>query len=425
MFPRLLLWMGLALAALTRLALADEVEKTFSLRSSVWSDSRSFDGRSPVGSLSGWFRLKAPESASGFRWWADGYVRNDQSFSASATQGTSIQGDFRELALSFSRSDWDLELGRVRIPWGRADGVNPTDVLQSKDFRVLVPADDDAKTGALTARIRKSWDLGDSGQNVSISVLTQPEFRGNLVAIPPRPGLSFRFIHPENSYRQFAVRMETQGASGDGAISYFEGIDRNPDLTLGSAGANGVDVALKYRRIQMLGADFSKPIGSLNFRTEVAMTWTPDREGNDFETKNPFFFAILGADRNFGDSWNLNLQYLYRHVVRSQDPFSIADPSYRELALVQALVTNQLDRDQHGISGRILYKALNDTLEVEGGGVVWLKRRDFVFRPRVRYQWNDRLSSTVGADLFRGPSQSAFGFLKELSTGFTEFSLSF
>jgi len=92
----------------------------------------------------------------------------------------------------------------------------------------------------------------------------------------------------------------------------------------------------------------------------------------------------------------------------------------RELALRQALISNQRDAQQAGATVRVAQKWWNDTLEAELIGVAWFARGDFLVRPRVRYAANDRLRFSLGSDLYRGPADSFFGSLRNLSTTFVE-----
>jgi hypothetical protein len=169
----------------------------------------------------------------------------------------------------------------------------------------------------------------------------------------------------------------------------------------------------------MLGADAATTVGRYGLRAEVAITRTEDRQGNDPFTRNPFLYAAVGGDRTFLTNLNVNMQLLYRHVMAWEDPAAAPAP-LRELALRQALISNQRDAQQAGATVRAARKWWNDTLEAERSGVVWFARGDFLVRPRLRYAATDRLRFAFGGDLYRGPTDSFFGSLKDLSTVFVE-----
>lgn len=95
------------------------------------------------------------------------------------------------------------------------------------------------------------------------------------------------------------------------------------------------------------------------------------------------------------------------------------------MAIQQAVVTNQLDRVQHGTSLRISHKWLNETLEGELAGVYSFNRHDYAVRPKVTYAFTDRWRGTIGADLFRGSEDTFYGRLKDNSTAYAELRWSF
>src|SRR5712691_5880710 len=47
----------------------------------------------------------------------------------------------------------DLHVGKQTVPWGRADGINPTDNLTPRDFVVLLPFEDDQRFGTTAIKL--------------------------------------------------------------------------------------------------------------------------------------------------------------------------------------------------------------------------------------------------------------------------------
>ena len=378
-----------------------------SLRASAWSRSRLLDGDTGVNSASAWFLGKATLGAGG-KAVIDAWARSDSRFDSRA--GAS---DVREAYVAGSYGDWDFSVGRQLIAWGRADSVNPTDVLTARNFTLLTPLDEDQKTGV--GSVRTTWN----SEALRLSALWLPEFRSSILPLPAVQGVSFVSRDPSAAARQWALRAESSGESVDWAVSYFDGYERQPDLRPEAFLANGARVGLAHSRIQMLGADAATTVGRYGLRAEVAITRTEDRHGNDPFTRNPFLYAVVGGDRTFLTNLNVNIQLLYRQVMSWEDPLAAPAP-LRELALRQALASNQRDAQQAGATVRVAQKWWNDTLEAELIGVAWFARGDFLVRPRVRYAANDRLRFSLGSDLYRGPADSFFGSLRNLSTTFVE-----
>ncbi|MCA3131090.1 MAG: hypothetical protein ING70_09450 [Rhodocyclaceae bacterium] len=378
-----------------------------SLRASAWSRSRLLDGDMGVNSASAWFLGKAALGEGG-KAVIDAWARSDSRFDSRA--GAS---DVREAYVAGSRGDWDFSAGRQLIAWGRADSVNPTDVLPARNFTLLTPLDEDQKTGV--GSVRATWNR----DALRLSALWLPEFRSSTLPLPAVPGVSFVARDPSAAARQWALRAEKSGERVDWAVSYFDGYERQPDLRPEAFSAAGARVGLAHTRIQMLGADAATTVGRYGLRAEVALTRTEDRHGTDPFTRNPFLYAVVGGDRTFLTDLNVNAQLLYRRVVAWEDPAAVPAP-LRELALRQALLSNQRDAEQAGATVRVARKWWNDTLEAELSGVAWFARGDFLVRPRLRYAATDRLRFTLGGDVYRGPADSFFGSLRNLSTAFVE-----
>jgi hypothetical protein len=378
-----------------------------SLRASAWSRSRRMDGDQGVNSVSAWFAGKAALGESG-KAVLDAWVRSDSRFDSRL--GAS---DVREAYVAGSLGDFDFSAGRQLIAWGRADSVNPTDVLTARDFTLLTPLDEDQKTGVGSGRV--TWNL----DALRLSALWLPEFRASTLPLGTVPGVRFVARDPSAAARQWALRAERSGDRVDWSVSYFDGYERLPDLRPELISPAGAQVGLAHTRIQMLGADAATTLGRYGLRAEVALTRTEDRHGTDPYTRNPFLYAVAGGDRTFFSDLNVNVQLLYRRIAHWEDPQSVPEP-LRTLALRQALQSNQRDAQQGGATVRIAHKWRNDTIEAEVAGVTWFARGDFLVRPRLRYAINDQVRLTLGADLYRGPADSFLGSLRDLSTAFGE-----
>lgn len=382
-------------------------QASLSLRGSWWTRSRSLDGDQGVASASAWVsgRLRLPRDTKAV---FDGWVRDDRGF-----QGQATRSQVREAYVATAIGNWDLALGRQLIVWGKADAVNPTDVLSVRDFTLLTPMDEDQKSGV--GALRATYNLDD----LRLSMIALPEFRSSTLPIPPTPGVRFEARSPDDAWRQFAVRAERSAGNLDWSVSAFDGYERSPDLRFDGVDAQGVRVALAHTRIRMLGADMATTIGRFGVRGEAALVRTDDPQGRDPFIRNPYLFLVAGADRTFLDNLNVNVQVLYRRIRAFEDPLAVAPP-LQSLALSQALASNQRDPEQFGATFRILDKWSNDTIEAELGGIVWFARGDWLLRPRLRYAVNDRLKLSIGGDLYRGPADSFLGSLRQLSSAFVE-----
>lgn len=382
-------------------------QAALSLRGSVWSRSRRQDGDSGVNAASAWFYGKAALGERG-KAVLDAWARSD-----SALSGRDGKLEAREAYVAGSLGPWDVSVGRQLIVWGRADSVNPTDVLPARDFTLLTPLDDDQKTGMGSARVTLNLDA------LRISAFWLPEFRATTLPLPSVPGVSFVARDPSEAAGQWALRAERSGERVDWAVSFFDGYERQPDLRPEALGPSGAVVGLEHTRLQMLGLDAAGTLGRYGLRAELAISRTGDHDGNDPFIRNSFIYLVAGGDRTFLDNLNVNVQVLYRRVAAWENPL-VAGAGLSELALRQALLSNQRDAEQAGTTVRVARKWWNDTLEAEISGVTWFNRGDLLLRSRLRYAVTDRITFTLGGDLYRGPSDSFFGNLRDLSAGFLE-----
>jgi hypothetical protein len=391
-----------------RLTLSSVVEKlgvSGSFRGAYWSNERAFTPEKHLEVGSVWLKF-APNLSSDIRFYAEGWVRNESIF-----REGEIKTDLRESYIDFTLNDFDFRVGRQITVWGKADFINPTDNLSPRNYTLLVPEESDQRTGNFT--LRAAYNSG----NLRIIGYWLPEYRPHIIPIPPLPtGINLRELSPKNSWNQWALRLEETGGSIDWSVSYFDGYDRNPDLTLGSESR----LSLIHPRLRVLGADAAMNLNRFGLRGEVAYTFTEDSEGTDPLIKNSFLHLVLGADRSFFEHFNVNVQTIYRKVMDFQDPKSPPSRALQALSVQGALLNNQFDQDQYGISSRASYKWFNDTLEAELLGLIWLTHQDYFVRSKVTYALTDHCKATAALELYRGEAESFFGRLQDFSVGYVE-----
>ena len=402
-------WQALALMAVAGAAGAAPPALEGSVRAAWYSASAQFDGRDNVASAALWLK-SAPELSENAGLVLEGWVRNDDAGSAGPTRAR-----LREGYLNLTGEQWDLRLGQQLVIWGRADRVNPTDNVTPRDYTMLTPEDVDQRRGVVAARLRYR------GPQASVSAYWLPEFRPSTVPMPVLPGVRW---HPQQPHApQGALRLDGAGGNVDWSLSYLNALDVNQDLQVLGAGPDGVDIALTHPRVRVLGADAATVAGRYGLRIEAAYTWTSSR--TDPLVKKPFLYLVGGADRTFGEHFNLNLQYYLRRVSAWRDPALLGDAALRELAIQGAVGANQRERFQHGLTYRIADKWWNETLEGELAGVVSLSRREWAFKPRLSYAMSDHWRATLGMNWYRGGAETFFNYLDPTSSAFLELKYGF
>ena len=388
--------------------LLDRLSPQTSFRAGAWTHDRDFGDESlvAVGSV----RARIAPKLEAVDAFAEAYVQADSVDGADA--------DLVEGWLRLTSGNFSLKAGRQIIVWGRADRLNPSDVLSTRDYTLLVASDDEQRRG--TAMLQARLGLGA----FTLDAYWLPEFRANRLPLDRAPaGAEIVADERVRDRSQFAVKLDRSGGSIDWSLAWFHGTDRTRDfvrvpLPPVSRPGSVTGVQQRFPKVDVFAADAAGIVGRFGWRTEVA--WSRYRGADTMFRKNDNVWLVAGFDTDVGGGWNVNLQYSLRRVLDHSDPRTLIDPIDRAVASQSAAVNHQLDRTQHGLTARIARKFLQDTLEFELSGIAYLPTTDAAVRPKLSYAINDRMRITVAADIFIGPRLSYFGRVRELSAGFLQ-----
>jgi len=330
---------------------------------------------------------------------------------SSSRRGYGPQTELLEsyMTLHFERAD--LRLGKQVIAWGRADGINPTGNLTPRNYRVLLPLEEDQRFGTWGSRL----DLYLS-RALTFELFASTFFEPAQFPLPTGAAALESRV-PGHSVHDGEVGVKLSKVSGDFdcSLSYYNGYSLLPALIAAPA-----VIQLYYPRTQVLGADFARNFGRFGFRSEIAYT-LPQRQANpDPNASRRRLFWVGGVDRTFFDNLNLNLQYFVRWTPGYEKPADLSDPRALSSAAVNALVGGQERGATPGITFRVSDQWLNDTLRAELLSFIDLARGDQYLRPLITYDFSDRIRFLLGANLYGGPRDSPFGILKPDSGVFME-----
>lgn len=387
--------------------LAEWLGPTLSLRPSIWLRNRDYDDRYGIAAGSLWLTLR-PQEVAGISSFLEAYVQ-----SAAIGRSGDSGAELREGYLQRSFGNLDVKVGRQIVVWGRADKINPTDNFTLRDASLLFTDDEEQRLGVLTTQV--GWQFNAQHR---LSLVLPHEWRTPTFPIKPDPNRQFSYADPDEPFLQGALKFSSEGGKVDWSLSYFNGYDKTPDIRRLAAGPPQ-QLELLFQRIQVVGGDFATVVGNYGWRGELAYTQTEDDAGDDPLTKNPFLFGVFGFDRNINEDVNWNLQLLVKQVFLHQ-AVSEATAFLQEPAKEEAIVSQQQEALQAGLSTRLNLQWLNDTLELELAGVLGFDLQSTVFKPKLSYAINDQLRGIVGGDLYTGPNESFFGRLGGISTAFAE-----
>lgn len=396
----------------TRVAALQWLGLSGSLRTGYWSSNRSLDSLTNFAPTSIWLKA-VPQLPDGIYVGGEGWLLDEAPFRSESR----LRSDLPEGYVGWRNETVDIGIGRKVISWGRADLINPTDIVTSRDYTRMFVDDGDLRQAGVLANA--SYGFGD----LTASALWLPEFRPNILPIAGMPGLEVKQGTDRLQNNQFAIRLDRTGSGFDWSVSYFNGLNRNPGSRLGSLSSNPVFVSAIYNRAQLIGADFATNLGTLGIRGELAYTQTSNPAGSIFNPA-PAFEAVVGIETKITQNDNVGIQYLMRYNFLAHSVVQLP-PVLARIADENALLNNQLIRIQAGPTLRITHTALNDALILELSVAIFGTDSSFFIRPRATYLVTDSVKIKFGADVYFGPPMSYFGYLHNNSGFLSEISFDF
>jgi hypothetical protein len=311
---------------------------------------------------------------------------------------------------------WDWRAGKQIIAWGRADGINPTDVVSPRDYTVLLPFDEDQRTGVWALSATYAWS-----PEIGITALWKPSFEPSTIPIDADARGRFVFDRPGRRLGQFGLRIDRAGGDLDASLSLFHGRSLLPNATapdpLSPAG-----LRLDYPVITMLGADLARNFAAFGTRLELAYVNPAGSSARDEPGMRPNLWIVAGVDRTFYPELNVNLQLFLRRSWNL--PAASLAPGAAAAQAFDAATFMQERREVAGATLRISNQWLNDTLRAE----VFVERvflaGDLYVQPVLTYEFTDALRGTLGGQDYAGHGPQ-FGPMRRNRGAFAELRYSF
>lgn len=366
-----------------------------------------------------------------------------------------IEARIREAWAGFYLDFFSLEIGKKIYNWGMADEMNPTDLICAEDLRWFYTYDKaDRKLGAYSAAVSFSYS------NFKIEGVWIPFFAESILPengdywVPWKLQLFYDMIdeypdyidHRQNNYPELnvenssgAVRFSGVAGPVDFAVMYYNGWDHfpvydiivEPDVEQAVLeGRKPLILKEEFQRYNAFGASLAAAAGPVTIRAEgayytdryfmhemnedllnpgnmlSAFNIIKDLEGESFRTKKSSFNAVGGLDYRYSSWFYGNLQYFHMQILNYED----------------VLLDNEIE---NGISGRIEFILLEDTLRLGINGAFNLSQLDWYAKPFVAYLLTDALELQVGASFFGGDYETNFGEFDKNDHLFTKLRFSF
>ncbi|MDQ1919277.1 hypothetical protein [Massilia pseudoviolaceinigra] len=324
--------------------------------------------------------------------------------------GGAIEADVTEAFALWHGEHVDVKLGKQIVAWGRADGINPTDNLTPRNFRVQSPYEKDQREGVAAMLVNYFPAPQDT-----VSLFLSPTFRPSRLPLPESGALVFEDRQPDRGRWPLGLKFDRRGDRLDWSLSYFRGYQLAPEWL---AGAGPGSVILHYPKIRVFGADAAVNLGRYGWRGELARVLRDDPSQPGGARAN--WTMATGLDRNFDEDLNVNVQLIVQQNGTLDDVAGIVDAQRRAVAGVNAISFHQERERKFGATMRIGKKWLNGTLEAELLAYGYFQPRTSYWRPLLAYALRDDLRLSVGGELFVGRAASYFGSNRSLRGMFVE-----
>lgn len=306
--------------------------------------------------------------------------------------------ELREAYLEYTSDNWDFRLGRQIIIWGKADGIQITDIISPHDYTEFLARDfDDIRMPIDALKFRIFPGLLD------LEFIWIPFFESAVLpqgdnpwAIPMEfpEGMNITFkqtVLPEKKLKnsEFAGKVSIYLSGIDFSLSAAYMWDDLPTLhktLITDTIIVNLIITPEHHRITFVGFDFAKPIKDFVIRGEAAFFhgkyFEPQNISDELHEKNNINF-LLGIDWYPGNDWMFTGQFVDNYILDYEQ--TIKDDEHTMLTTLH-----------------ISKKLFRQTLELSTMGYFGINEKDGFVRTNMDYALTDEIHLLCGVDLFFG-----------------------
>jgi hypothetical protein len=353
--------------------------------------------------------------------------------SLSEPNQTSFNFKIREGFFGYQSESTELRVGQQIIPWGKSDGINPTDYFTAKDYTQLNPDDEVRRIGAPSILFSFTPQKGTSP--INITGVFQAVYPQSKLLIPDSAiptGVQFQ------KYPLAPTMFQQNTVEFGGKISYLQ---NQYDLSISAF--RGMNHFAQYvydiptnqinpMHIQqtVVGGDLSFTTGDYVIRAETAY-FIPDNGPENTELygllQPAHWDSVAGIERTFFDDIRTQVQFLYRYHIAYLHPslYATANPILTQIqqsvARSNALLLNFQRQDNLGATFRIGYSSEESSWTADLFLVGYFSQgNDYLLRPQISFQGIENLRLLIGGDFYGGDETRPLGALKNNSALFFE-----
>ncbi|MFC1555447.1 hypothetical protein ACFL67_00030 [candidate division KSB1 bacterium] len=321
--------------------------------------------------------------------------------------------DFQEAYIDFYYEWADIRLGKQIVAWGKADELNPTDVLNPQNLGNITEEKNIRKKGLMM--FKSDIYLGEN----NLTLIWKPEFghysfpvnnpRISLFAIPNIGAVDPTMPENKLSSTEWAVKWSRTFGLYDVSAAYFDGWDNifTPSFVY-ILNRLGEDVPvvdeLSFLRTKMYSVDFAGSMQSFGVWGEIAYFRTSDPDGEDPFIKNPYVQMVFGTDYTFMNGLKVNVQFMNEYITNIDNDIE----RNAEEAIISRLGMGLPIR--RALASR-LSKAFGSSEQhsMEMFGIYDIEKEGYILQPKVKLSPEDALVFELGLALYGGKMESMFG----------------
>ena len=302
--------------------------------------------------------------------------------------------ELREAYLSYAKGNFDLRVGRQIVVWGVADALRITDCVSPFDYTEFLAQDYDDIRMPVNG-LRAKYTIGSvtleavCNPVVDFFVLPTDERNPWAIRLPSVPlpyTIDLESGKPEKKIKnmEFGGRASVNLSGIDFSVSALRTWNKQPALCPAlSDDGQSLRINGQYRRMTMLGADCSLPVGQFVLRAEVA-EYIGEAQGSGLgqnAVRRNTLNALAGVDWYPGNDWNISVQYCHKYTSGNLAALSV----YRNAGLATARLSKEL---------------LHNTLKLSTFAYIDVANGGIFNRLSAAYSLNDQIELTAGYDYF-------------------------
>ncbi len=353
-------------------------------------------------------------------------------FEKSLKGTTGLTLGLREGYATYGKNGWDLRVGRQIIPWGKTDGINPTDYLTAKDYTFLNPDEEMRRIGSTS--ILTSYTPENGASPATVTLVWTPVAPQSKLLIPDSAISSAFTVNTAQApaatiaNSELALKLSYSKPQWDFSFSAFRGYNHVPELSLTSTGgtilAPTFTITPLFHKVKALGGDFSASFEDYVVRAESAYFWTENNNGENIMLQPRHWDSVVGVEKPLFTDFRIQAQFSARQFYNLQSAESATGANVA-IAGANQLLLNYQDSFRPLATLRFGYTAPSQTWDAEVFTAFNFHGQDSLIRPKGSYLWTDSFRTTLGMDRYAGPDNRPLGAMKSYNSIFLEAKYSF